>query len=698
MALISKTVPGAFGGVSQIVSELREITEVNKMENCYSTIGFGTTARPKLNKQLTFPFTIIDNFSFVVNHEISGVITEFLYIINSNVLYIYNLSTYTLQNSFTDSYFSGINKKTGRYLITGKGEVYILNTTKEISIDTSVNSNSDSDTEYSKMIYVNSAVRPGEFKVTDGTNYCQATIPIDTSGNSIALTNDICACIFGGSDVNDFKYDGYEGGLSALISGTEERNGSIIYFENNIDLSDLYIEDSLANRAITIINKKVSTFGELPINLKHPITVEITGEDSDDETSLYYKYEDGSWKESYKVTYVGDSEIFRGFDNNDMPRVIKNDGAGVFTNNIITYKNREVGNETNNPLPLFVNGKINDMFIYQNRLCFLSNKGISFSEIGDFTNFFRNTVRTLINYDAFNYETEISDGLSLKHSVTYNERVILFDGNSQYTLLSKGILGSNDIYVIKSTNYKNDISIKPLVVNNYLFFTNNRNNKSNVYKYMTNQNSNNSCEDITYKVPNYLEKDIKFISSFNLFDITFFGSESENVFILIGGKYWSKWVFGDIIKNIHNSGTENGYFITQNCLYSMDLTKLGGSSLFENIEENFIDDTDDDTGYNYIPLVELSKIYIPSEINGISKPQGNYRLKQLNLGSFDEINVIVTDNSGSYNNINPDDGIMELQSDLKNTKIEIKANEVGFYFTSISIDLLYTDETIDQTN
>lgn len=690
--LISKTMPGAYSGVSQIVPELRDSSEVEKMENCYSKIGYGTTARPKLNKKITFPFTITDNFSKVISQEVNGEVIDFLYIINSDTLYIYNLSTNTLQNSFVDTYFIGITNKTGRVITSGKGDTYILNTTKEISVDTSVNS--DSETEYSKLIYVKNAVRPGNYLISDGTNSCETSIPIDTVGNSITLTNDICESLFGGSNIGDFTYNGYSGGLSSLISGIEERSGSVIYLENSVDLSDLYVEDSVGNNAIDIINKKVESFGKLPPNIKHPITIEVTGQDSEDETSVYYKYEDGSWKESHKVTYVGDTEIYRGFDNNDMPRIIKNDN-GVFTNNIETYLSREIGNDTNNPLPLFVDSKINDMFIYQNRLCFLSNNGVSFSEIGDFTNFFRKTIRTILNYDAFNYKVEVSNGLSLKHALPYNESVILFDNNNQYTLLTNNILGSNDIFVVKSTSYKNSLDIKPITINNQLYFTNNRNNKTNIYRYETKDNYNSNVgNDITYKVPNYISKDLEFISSVNLFDLTFFGSGSNEVFVFNGNGF-SKWTFGDSIKNIHNNNENDLYFISQTCLYSMDLEKLGGSSLFGNIDSDFIDDTDNDLGYTYLPFVELSKIYVPSEVNGVSLPQGNYRLKQLNMGSYDNCDIVITDSSGSYEST---DEVVELQSDLKETKIEIKANNVGFYFTSISIDMLYTDETINKTN
>ena len=685
MGLISRTIPGAFGGVSQVVPELRKINEVEKMENCYSQIGYGTTARPKLNKKLTFPFTISDNFSKIISHEVNDEVIDFLYIINSDTLYIYNLDTYDLQDSFTDTYFIGLNNKTGRIISSGKGNVYILNTTKEISLDNSINS--DSDTEYSKLIYVKTAVRPGNYEINNGSDSCNASIPIDTVGNSISLTNDICKCLFNGSNVGDFTYNGYSGGLSTLISGIEERSGSIIYYENGVDLTNLVIEDSVGNNAIQIIDKKVDSFGKLPPNMKHPVTIEVTGQNTEDESSIYYKYIDGSWKESYKVTYVGDDEIYRGFDNNDMPRVIKNDGLGGFTNNIENYKNREIGNDTNNPLPLFVNNKINDMFIYQNRLCFLSDNGISFSEIGDFTNFFRNTVRTLINFDAFNYKVEVNNGLTLKHSLLFNNSVILFDKNNQYNLMSKGVLGSNDIYVVKSTSFKNNLDIKPITVNNKLYFTNNRNNKSNIY-----QLSDNKINDITIKVPNYVSKDLQFISSVNLFNLTFFGSGDNEVFIFNDNGF-SKWIFGDNIKNIHNTNEKDLYFITQKCLYNMNLDNLGGSNQFGNIDDNFIDDTDNDLGYTYLPLVELSKIYIPSqEIQGLSLPQGNYRLKQINMSSYDNCDIVITDSVGSYES---QDDVIELQSDLKETKIEIKANNVGFYFTSISIDMLYTDETIN---
>lgn len=684
-----KTIPGVYGGVSQIIPELRENNECEVLENCFTDITM-TTARPRAIKKLSLPFTILDNFSEVCSHQVNGEIINFLYIINSSTLYIYNLKTYTLANSITNTYFSGLTKANGRLIQNGTN-VYILNGSKVVSVDTSVNS--DSTTQYNKLLYVMNGLRPAKYKVLNGTDNCTTSIASDAAGNSVSLTDDICSSLYTGSNVGDCVYSGFTGGISALISGTEERSGSVIYFPNSSDISNLYVEDSLGNNGIKIINGKTESFGNLP-PLKHQVTIEVTGKEKLDETSVYYEFIDNSWKESYKKTYIGDTEIYRAFKTSDMPIVIQCLNGIFSINSSITYKPRMVGNEISNPLPLFVGTTINDMFIYQNRMCFLSDNGVSFSEIGDFTNFFRNTTRGLLNYDAFNFKLEVTNGVSIKNAVPFNSIVVLFDNNNQYNLQHfNNTLGQQNINVTKTTNFQINNIIKPRTTNNELYFINNRNNKTIIYRYLKTKDGIQS-ENVTLKVPNFIDKDISFISSANSYNLLFLGSGNNNVFVNIGGA-WGKWTFGNYIKNIHNIDSKNLYLLSQNSLFLMDLDKLSGSSLYGNNDSSFIDDTDSGT-YTFVPKIELSKQYTNTMITKENLPVGNYRLKQLSLGSFDNLKVVVTDKNGSYENTQLLDNSMELISDLKYTKIEIIGTSAGFYFTSVSFNFLYSNLQINK--
>ena len=50
-----KTIPGVYGGVSQIIPELREVNECELLENCFTDITM-TTARPRAIKKLSLLF------------------------------------------------------------------------------------------------------------------------------------------------------------------------------------------------------------------------------------------------------------------------------------------------------------------------------------------------------------------------------------------------------------------------------------------------------------------------------------------------------------------------------------------------------------------------------------------------------------------------------------------------------------------
>ena len=63
------------------------------------------------------------------------------------------------------------------------------------------------------------------------------------------------------------------------------------------------------------------------------------------------------------------------------------------------WGDREVGDETTNPVPTFVGRGISGMFFYQNRLGFLSEDAVILSQPGDYFNFWNNSAITISDAD-----------------------------------------------------------------------------------------------------------------------------------------------------------------------------------------------------------------------------------------------------------------------------------------------------------
>ena len=89
--------------------------------------------------------------------------------------------------------------------------------------------------------------------------------------------------------------------------------------------------------------------------------------------------------------------ISKGLDNATMPISLVNTGLNTFTIQQTNYVDRQVGDEDSNPMPSFVGEKISDIFFFKNRLGFLSRSNVVLSQAGDFFNFFRSSVTSLLD-------------------------------------------------------------------------------------------------------------------------------------------------------------------------------------------------------------------------------------------------------------------------------------------------------------
>ena len=67
-----------------------------------------------------------------------------------------------------------------------------------------------------------------------------------------------------------------------------------------------------------------------------------------------------------------------------MPLVIQRTSSTQFTVKQFTYSDRRVGDDTTNPMPSFVGGRINKVLFFRNRLAVLSGRKCNNIPTGNF--------------------------------------------------------------------------------------------------------------------------------------------------------------------------------------------------------------------------------------------------------------------------------------------------------------------------
>lgn len=97
------------------------------------------------------------------------------------------------------------------------------------------------------------------------------------------------------------------------------------------------------------------------------------------------------------------------------------------------YAKGTVGDDDSSPMPYFVGRKISYLGVFQDRLLVGADAVIRGSRTGDYLNFFRSSVLTVLADDPFQMLSQGSEDDTIRYSVLYDKDLILF-GNRQYAV------------------------------------------------------------------------------------------------------------------------------------------------------------------------------------------------------------------------------------------------------------------------
>ena len=219
----------------------------------------------------------------------------------------------------------------------------------------------------------------------------------------------------------------------------------------------------------------VTTMGELA-EIASPTEGDIyfvtnAGETNDD---LYVIYQGGAWEET---TLPGESE---GINITTAPHVLTFDGSS-FNFTLINYANRVVGSLDTNPHPSFVGKTISNVFIYLNRLGFLSGPNVIMSQPlrADNTSLLQTRAvdfyaeSTLVSSDADPIDINAASirDIKLNSILPSRQGLVLFAQNEQLLLYSdSGIITPNTATVRSISQWDTNPTLEPVEIDNEIYF------------------------------------------------------------------------------------------------------------------------------------------------------------------------------------------------------------------------------------
>lgn len=183
--------------------------------------------------------------------------------------------------------------------------------------------------------------------------------------------------------------------------------------------------------------------------------------------------EDGEWVETNKAVDMSwddatNSVVISYPDTLINPSLL--DYKTTDYSRIIPYKDlapRYVGDGDTAPMPSIVDYEVKDIFMFQSRLCFLTEKTLVCSRVNDEFNLFPETATELLPTDPI----DIIIGDNLQYAEVFNNGIMIFGKNKQYYLTSGGQqFNSTTISVTPTTKYSVS-KFRPISTGDSLMFT-----------------------------------------------------------------------------------------------------------------------------------------------------------------------------------------------------------------------------------
>lgn len=309
------------------------------------------------------------------------------------------------------------------------------------------------------------------------------------------------------------------------------------------------------------------SFTSLPNQCIDQYRLQVAGDNNKKEDNFYVKFEGGSGSGVWKET-VGDG-LFNDFDLSTMPHQLQQDpyqvGSLHFCFKAADWSSRACGDDDTNPIPSFVNSTINDVFFHRNRLGVLSGENVIFSEASGYFNFYRTTVRALLDSDPIDVAVSQNEVSILKAAVPIQDNLLLFSELNQFTLSAAQLLTPAEVTVDQSTKFECDLTASPVGAGNSVFFGTKGGSFAGVREYYTDNSTEiKDATLVTQHVPHYLEGNIRRMVASTNEDMLICLTSSVKSEVYIYKYYdsanerlqssWSKWTFDtDIVDMSFNN-------------------------------------------------------------------------------------------------------------------------------------------------
>jgi hypothetical protein len=625
MALVSKNIPNLINGVSQQPAALRLESQGEVQENGFSDVVDGLKKRPptKFLKQLKcingtaqnqtdldartdyVNITGLDN-AYFHTYKRSDDEQYHIVITSDKIIHVYDIEGNLRYQSGVGSWMPDgtwiqHNNDVTTYLPTSPKDItstsvadatFIVNKNKQVAEAVSPKRGVLSHNTKSALIYLKSVNYGRKYTLyINGTSTSAAesdyTTPKQVTTIDTTPTNDEHSV-----NTDDLKTSTVidnlrnltvtgSGGITKTPSSHNEEPYFIVAANDAFGDFSIKVTDDDGGVNLKAFKGNAKSFTDLPNQCEDGFVLGVVGDNQKKEDDFYVKFEgtggSGYWKECVAPN------VNNGFNLSTMPHQLRQNGNLSFSFGEGTWDNRVCGDDNTNPFPSFVGSHITDIFFHRNRLGILAGENVIFSEASGYYNFFRTTVRTLLDSDPIDVAVSQNEVSELKAAVPIQDNLLLFSNLNQFTLSATQLLTPAEVTVDQSTKYECDLTASPVGAGNSVFFATKSGDYGGVREFFTRDDTEiKDAVDITSHVPEYIKGNIRhFVASSNE-DMLVALTNSDKYECYIYKWYnssqerlqssWSKWRFNKPIGSVFFNNAELFFTFTDGSYEKMSLT------------------------------------------------------------------------------------------------------------------------------
>lgn len=589
MALVSRTIPNLVQGVSQQPEVLRLNSQASEQINGFSSVVEGLKKRPNTDYVAKLSATSFGNaYIHTINRDANE---RYIVVITNGSIAVYdvlgNSKTVVNQTNATN-YLSSSNPKQDFTCMTVADYTFIVNKNTTTAMDSTTSG---------------AKVEQAVYSVLQGVNSTKYSITIDGSTFSFTSSNTDSEAIRDGL----FSAIGSPSGITLTKIG----NSSFAIVKSSGTL-EVTASDGYGDDASQVVKDKVQNFSDLPVPAINNQIVQVTGDANNGFDDYYVKFieADNLWQE----TIAPDTEFK--LDADTMPHVLIRtaDGNFRFTQadgstytlsgtdyDVPQWGDRICGDIDSVPNPTFVGRRLNDIFFHRNRLGFLADENVIMSRSSEFFEFFPETITQVLDTDPIDVASTHTKVSILRHSISFDEELLLFSDQTQFILSGGATLTSENISINVTTEFEADKNVTPVGAGSNVYFAFNKGNFTGIRElFIASDTDTKQADDITANVPKYIPSNLFKLASATTENILVGLSSDESNALFVYQYYvsqnrrlqsaWSKWTFGtSTTDNILNVDfIENELFIVNERSDGVYLEKIDISPALTDTGETYL--------------------------------------------------------------------------------------------------------------